>query len=126
MLRLLLLWKQVIEEKESKASNQWRICLRIWEFNARIGPFESIQKDVKKAQKQTFPKRNMEELKNVMNLLAEDKQLSPEKRDHLLGGAWVGYRECHVQPDFLLIYKKNDENDSIRFERLGTHSELFR
>jgi mRNA interferase YafQ len=65
-------------------------------------------KDVKKAQKQTFPKRNMEELKNVMNLLAEDKQLSPEKRDHPLGGTWVDYRESHVQSDFLLIYKKNN------------------
>ena len=62
-----------------------------------------FKKDVKKAQKQTSPKRNMEELKNVMNMLAEDKQLPQEKRDHNLSGNWMGYRECHVQPDFLLI-----------------------
>lgn len=85
-----------------------------------------FKKDVKKAGKQTSPKRNMEELKNIMILLAEDKPLSPEKRDHNLGGNWAGYRECHIQPDFLLIYKKDDANHSIRFERLGTHSELFR
>jgi mRNA interferase YafQ len=62
-----------------------------------------FKKDVKKAQKQTSPKPDMEELKNVMTLLAEDKQLPPEKRDHNLTCTWTGYRECHVQPDFLLI-----------------------
>lgn len=84
-----------------------------------------FKKDVKKAQKQTSPKRDMEALKNIMIMLAEDQQLPLEKRDHNLGGLWVGYRECHVQPDFLLIYKKDDKNNSIRFERVGTHSELF-
>ena len=60
-----------------------------------------------------------------MNTLAEDKPLPPEKRDHFLTGKWIGYRECHVQPDFLLIYKKDDKNNLIRFERVGSHSELF-
>lgn len=85
-----------------------------------------FKKDVKKALKHTSPKRDMEELKMVMIMLAEDKLLSPEKRDHNLSGSWTGYRECHVQPDFLLIYKKDDKDNSIRFERVGTHSELFR
>lgn len=85
-----------------------------------------FKKDIKKALKQTSPKRDMEELKKVMGLLAEDKPLPPEKRDHNLTGGWVGYRECHVQPDFLLIYKKDDKDNSIRFERAGSHSELFR
>ncbi len=84
-----------------------------------------FKKDVKKAQKQTSPKRDLEELKNVMTMLAEDKPLPLEKRDHSLSGFWVGYRECHVQPDFLLIYQKDAKNNSIRFERLGSHSELF-
>ena len=84
-----------------------------------------FKKDIKKAQKQTSPKRDIKELEIVMIMLAEDKQLPPEKRDHNLGGNWVGYRECHVQPDFLLIYKKDDVANSIRFERVGTHSELF-
>lgn len=84
-----------------------------------------FKKDVKKAKKQTPPKRDMEELKNVMSILAEDKPLPAEKHDHPLGGSWNSYRECHIQPDLLLIYKKNDKNNTIRFERLGTHSELF-
>lgn len=84
-----------------------------------------FKKDVKKAQKQTASKRDLEELKNIMKMLGEDKPLPPEKRDHNLVGSWVGYRECHIQPDFLLIYKKDDKDNSIRFERLGTHSELF-
>ena len=85
-----------------------------------------FKKDIKKAQKQTAPKRDMEELKRVMVMLAEDIRLPPEKRDYPISGTWVGFRECHVQPDFLLIYKKDNENNSIRFERVGTHSELFR
>lgn len=85
-----------------------------------------FKKDVKKALKQTSPKRDIEELKNIMSMLAEDIQLPHEKRDHPLSGIWVGYRECHVQPDFLLIYKKDGKNSSIRFERVGTHSELFK
>lgn len=84
-----------------------------------------FKKDVKKAQKQTAPKRDLAELKKIMIMLSVDKSLPPEKRDHNLVGSWVGYRECHIQPDFLLIYKKDDKDNSIRFERLGTHSELF-
>jgi mRNA interferase YafQ len=85
-----------------------------------------FKKDVKKASKQTSPKRDMDELKKVMIMLAEDQLLPQEKKDHNLAGNWSSYRECHIQPDFLLIYKKNDEDYSIRFERLGSHSELFR
>ncbi len=84
-----------------------------------------FKKDIKKAQKQTSPKRDLEELKRVMIMLAEDKRLPHEKRDHPLNGNWVGYRECHVQPDFLLIYKKMTR--TIRFaskewERIRNYS----
>jgi mRNA interferase YafQ len=41
-----------------------------------------------------------------------------------LTGAWNGYRECHIKPDLLLIYKKSDQN-TLRLARLGSHSELF-
>jgi mRNA interferase YafQ len=85
-----------------------------------------FKKDLKKAQSQTAPKRDIEGLKSVMNSLAEDKPLPAEKKDHPLVGSFKGFRECHVQPDFLLVYKKSDKDDSIRFERVGSHSELFR
>ncbi|MGD1641148.1 type II toxin-antitoxin system YafQ family toxin [Klebsiella pneumoniae] len=45
-------------------------------------------------------------------------------RDHDLSGDWAGYRECHIKPDLLLIYRKSDA-DTLRLARLGSHSELF-
>lgn len=49
----------------------------------------------------------------------------PEKNlDHGLSGEWNGYRECHIKPDLLLIYKKPDQF-TLRLARLGSHSELF-
>jgi mRNA interferase YafQ len=56
--------------------------------------------------------------------LANDLPLEPRHRDHDLSGDWAGYRECHVKPDLLLIYKKPD-SDTLRLARLGSHSELF-
>lgn len=64
-------------------------------------------------------------LNGILGLLAADKPLSPANRDHALTGDWTGYRECHVRPDLLLIYKKHD-HDVLRLARLGSHSELFR
>jgi mRNA interferase YafQ len=53
-----------------------------------------------------------------------DNELPSANRDHSLSGDWVGYRECHIKPDLLLIYKKQGK-DSIRLARFGSHSELF-
>lgn len=53
-----------------------------------------------------------------------DQSLEPRYRDHELSGDWSGYRECHVKPDLLLIYKKPDK-DTLRLARLGSHGELF-
>jgi mRNA interferase YafQ len=59
-----------------------------------------------------------------MRLLAEEKILPPNNRDHALRGNYVSRRECHIEPDWLLIYKK--ESNTIIFERTGTHSDLFK
>jgi mRNA interferase YafQ len=64
-------------------------------------------------------------LNAILELLAADEPLPPSNRDHALTGDWVGYRECHVRPDLLLIYHKHDQ-DGLRLARLGSHSELFR
>ena len=56
--------------------------------------------------------------------LATDQPLDAKFRDHDLSGDWAGYRECHVKPDLLLIYRKSDA-DTLRLARLGSHSELF-
>ncbi|MGO9326302.1 MAG: type II toxin-antitoxin system YafQ family toxin [Terracidiphilus sp.] len=60
----------------------------------------------------------------VLEALANDKPLEARHRDHELSGDWNGYRECHVKPDLLLIYRKTDQ-DTLRLARLGSHSELF-
>jgi mRNA interferase YafQ len=64
------------------------------------------------------------ELMPVLAVLANDQPLEARHRDHDLSGNWVGYRECHVKPDLLLIYRKSD-SDTLRLVRLGSHSELF-
>jgi len=60
----------------------------------------------------------------VLDALANDKPLEPRHRDHELSSDWSVYRECHVKPDLLLIYKKSN-SDTLRLARLGSHSELF-
>jgi mRNA interferase YafQ len=60
----------------------------------------------------------------VSLLLAEDKPMPDNYQDHPLVGDWKGYRECHLRPDLLLIYRKEDP-DILRIARLGSHPEIF-
>lgn len=60
----------------------------------------------------------------VLAALSNDKPLEPRHRDHELSGDWKGYRECHVMPDLLLIYRKYGA-ELLRLARLGSHSQLF-
>ena len=68
----------------------------------------------------------------VLAALAGDQPLAEKYQDHALTGDWIGYRECHIKPDLLLIYQKqgavkngNDGQGVLRLARLGSHSELF-
>lgn len=63
-------------------------------------------------------------LSTVLAALADDEELLPRYRDHDLGGDWASYRECHIKPDLLLIYRKAGD-DLLRLARLGSHSEIF-
>lgn len=68
------------------------------------------------------------EIKTVIVLLANDEQLPPKYRDHALTGNFTGFRDCHIQPDWLLIYQKQNSEDGrgiLRLEATGTHSDLF-
>ena len=67
--------------------------------------------------------KNMSKLEHIVNALIESEPLSEKFYDHKLAGEYVGYRECHVEPDWLLIYKL--DGDNIFFGRTGTHSDLF-
>ncbi|MEZ5805835.1 MAG: type II toxin-antitoxin system YafQ family toxin [Rhizobiaceae bacterium] len=63
-------------------------------------------------------------LRHVLQLLIEDAPLPARLRDHPLKSNWIGYRDLHIEPDWLLIYKV--DATSVHFERTGTHSDLFR
>lgn len=79
-----------------------------------------FDRDIKRVQKRG---KNPEKLKIMIQSLLAGEQLDPIHRDHGLIGNWKGRRECHIESDWLLIYKT--EVDRIVFERTGTHSDLF-
>jgi mRNA interferase YafQ len=65
----------------------------------------------------------MEKLKAVLSLLIGEKPLPARYRDHALKGEWAGFRDLHIEPDWLLLYAI--EGDELRLARTGTHSDLF-
>ncbi|WP_417916580.1 type II toxin-antitoxin system YafQ family toxin [Candidatus Electronema sp. JC] len=85
-----------------------------------VRPPAAFKKDLKKAVKQG---RDLQRLQEVLEQLAVPAPLPPACKDHKLKGNWQDFRECHVQPDWLLIYTITDFE--LRPVRLGTHAELF-
>ncbi len=85
-----------------------------------IRPTSRFKKDIKRAAKQN---RDMEKLKKILEQLAIPAPLPPKYKDHKLKGEWIDFRECHIEPDWLLIYTISDFE--LRLVRLGTHAELF-
>ncbi len=79
-----------------------------------------FKRDVKQAQKRG---KDMEKLKAVLELLIEGKPFPATCLDHPLKGGWRGFRDAHIEPDWLLIYKV--VGDVVRFERTGRHTDLF-
>lgn len=67
----------------------------------------------------------MVELETVIRLLADGSPLPEKYRDHALSGRWSGHRECHVRPDWLLIYRIEDKVLVLTLSRTSSHSELF-
>ena len=67
--------------------------------------------------------KDITKLRSAMTLLIEEQPLAERLRDHSLVGDWIGRRECHIEPDWLLIYKLLD--DEVIFERTGRHVDLF-
>ncbi len=79
-----------------------------------------FKKDVKRMRKRG---KDLEKVKAVIDLLFAEEPLPPKNRDHKLGGNWIGRRDCHVEPDWILIYKLTE--DELLLEITGTHSDLF-
>lgn len=81
----------------------------------------AFAKDLKKIKKRGY---NIDLMQQVVNKLQDGEQLEPKYKDHLLTGNWNGYRECHILPDWLLIYRVYDEKLLLVLTRTGTHSDL--
>ncbi len=79
-----------------------------------------FKKDTKK-----ISKKELELVQNVIECLANDEILEEKYHDHKLQGNWFGFRECHIKPDLLLIYRKNEDRLILTAVRFGSHSDLF-
>ena len=79
-----------------------------------------FKRDVKQSEKRG---KSMSKLKLLLGLLIAGEPLPAHYLDHSLKGNWKGYRDAHIEPDWLLIYKITE--NGVRFERTGRHSDLF-
>ena len=87
-----------------------------------VKPTTQFKKDFKLAMKRSM---KIELLEEVIAMLATGETLPDKHKDHALTGNWVGHRECHILPDWLLIYRIEDEVLVLTLARTGTHSDLF-
>ncbi len=87
-----------------------------------LTPVRSTQfkRDVKRARKQG---KDLTQLRTVLAALIRQEPLTVQQRDHSLRGTWKGYRETHIEPDWLLIYRV--EGHELHLVRIGSHSDLF-
>ena len=82
----------------------------------------TFKKDLKLTAKRGY---NLDLLNTVIEKLANQETLEDKYRDHALTGNYSGFRECHIQPDWLLIYRINNDELFLFLSRTGTHSDLF-
>jgi len=81
-----------------------------------------FKKDLKTIMKRGY---NIQLLQDIVPLLAAGIPLPDKNKDHMLTGDWTGHRECHITPDWLLIYKIDNDVLVLTLTRTGTHSDLF-
>ena len=80
-----------------------------------------FKKDFKRIKKRG---KNLSKLKEVVSAIANSEVLEERHRDHALSGNWSGSRDCHIEPDWILIYRVDGEY--LFLERTGSHRDLFR
>ncbi|MBF8263792.1 MAG: Uncharacterized protein HW387_1457 [Parachlamydiales bacterium] len=80
----------------------------------------SFEREIEKAKKRGL---DISKIKDLIENLINEKPLAAKHKNHKLKGNFIGYWECHIEPDWLLVYKKDDKH--IYFARTGTHSDLF-
>ena len=81
-----------------------------------------FRKDYKRIKKRGY---NLSLLQDVLDTLCAKESLEPKYRDHALSGSYKGFRECHIQLDWLLIYAIDDDRLILVASRTGTHADLF-
>lgn len=81
-----------------------------------------FKKDVKLCKKQN---KDMGKFKYIDNILVFNKPFPTKYKNHPLKGDWVGYFDCHIEPDWVLIYKIDLDANTITYARMGSHSYLF-
>ena len=87
-----------------------------------IRPTSKFQKDLKRAKRRGY---DIALLTSIIKMLAAGEPLPAKNKDHELSGDYVGCRECHITPDWLLIYEVDREDLILYLTRTGTHSDLF-
>ena len=87
-----------------------------------IVPSNRFKKDLKLVKKRGL---KIDNLRNVINALAAEEKLDEKYRDHALTGDYRGFRECHVEPDWLLVYRVEQDELELFLFRTGTHSDSF-
>ena len=88
----------------------------------KIKFLNSFKKDYKRIVKRGY---DIALLENVIRMLADGETLPAKYRDHALTGNYYGFRECHITPDWLLIYEVRESELILVLSRTGTHSDLF-
>ena len=88
----------------------------------KIVASNQFKKDLKLAAKRGL---NLQLLSDVVNTIASEKSLDAKYRDHALTGGYSGFRECHIEPDWLLVYRVEKEELDLFLFRTGTHADLF-
>ncbi len=83
---------------------------------------QEFDKDVKRCKQQG---RNMQHLKDVVDLLIEDGRVPDEYNPHLLHDRYAGLWECHIEDDWLLVWRQNDNRLTLLLTNTGSHKELF-
>ena len=92
-------------------------------MNYEVRFTNQFKKDIKLAQKQG---KDIEKLFSVVDILASGEPLPAKFRDHDLTSDYKGCRECHIEPDWLLVYEKDNGLLILMLNRVGSHSELFK
>ena len=88
----------------------------------KIIPSSRFKKDLKTAIKRNY---NLDLLSEIVDILSEGRPLPEKNKDHALSGEYEGCRECHITPDWLLIYEKTEDTLILYLTRTGSHSDLF-